>query len=89
MTVIRGFNINEYAKVKLTEVGLAAWRAHAEKRRAQLPGAEDIFPLEPKTDADGYWRAQAWEIIQFIGPHIAMGFLPPVETTILLEFPEA
>jgi hypothetical protein len=82
------FNINDYARVRLTDATLALWRDEAERARAAyptLPGAESIWPLTPPLDAGGYWRAQLWQIINLIGPECIAGGSAVEDCELVLE----
>jgi len=79
------FNINHYARVKLTEQGL---RAYAERQANENMRLRKYRPLNPANTPDGYWRAQAWEIIQFLGPVCGLGMGPLVDCEIIFEVPE-
>ena len=75
------FNINEYFRVKLTPRGKAIHRAEHDAFTAQFPNAKIEYHA-PEEDAEGWSKWQAWSLMQTFGPHIAMGFDPPFETTI-------
>ena len=81
------FNINEWVRFKVRGEGeriMQRWwhRNDDILDRSKLPLSE----LKP--DAEGYYSMQAWEFMQVWGPHVYMGPIPPIETTILLEVVE-
>ena len=66
------FNINQYSKVKLTDVGLSILEndhnhfqelRKKEYRREWSP---------PKLDDNGYYKCQMWQLMQTFGDHIGL-----------------
>ena len=64
------FNVNNYVRVKLTEVG------------KNILEAEEIKYLP---DEEGFVRFQMWELMQIFGNHMWNGCDIPFETNIGLE----
>ena len=86
MTEVR-FNINDYARVKLTPATLKLWKENAERMRATFPQMAHLWPDEPRTDKDGYYRAQLWSIINLIGPECVAGGHAIDKSELILEMP--
>jgi len=84
------FNINGYARLRLSAGSLRRWREKAERTRAAYPDVldrDEIWPLEPPVDADGRWRAQLWEIMAVIGPDCFLGGQPTEDGDLVMEIP--
>ncbi len=75
------FNVNDYAKVKLTPEGIKILKKQHEALR-HLVGFTREFDL--KIDAQGYYKTQMWDLMQTFGPHISLGKKVPFETNIIL-----
>jgi hypothetical protein len=51
------FNLNDYAKVKITPLGE---RLAREARKRDFPELEEQYPFVVKRDKDGWTRDQLW-----------------------------
>lgn len=78
---IRNFNVNEYVRVRLTDVG----------RRIYEKSWRDVGvePLPLKTDDKGWTEFQMWEMCHYFGSHMNNGARVPFETTIQIKFPSS
>jgi len=76
------FNINNYVKVKLTDVGKQIY-SNGQKKLNQFYG-KYIFELEPELDTEGYWKEQLWVIMAMFSDSIFNGCDIPFETEIIL-----
>lgn len=80
------FNINQYAKVKLTHEGaLILEERHNElyEHIKEITG-KPVPPFELRLDADGYYANQLWSIMETFGSHIYNGCEMPFDGDILL-----
>jgi len=71
------YNINNYFRVKLTEHGVDI----LEKRHNKYHNT----PFELRLTTDGFYRDQAWSIMETFGPYIGLGTRNPFETEIQIE----
>jgi len=74
------FNLNDCVRVKLTDAAVGILRADYERLMGRLTDRHPF--VEPKRDADGWTEYQLWGLMQDFGPHIRLGVIPPLETTI-------
>jgi hypothetical protein len=82
------FNVNNHVRVKLTSAGLAELRRQGNELRARFPKLPPYEP--PKPDADGWYRFQAWNLMQDLGHLMYLGCSDqPFETEIQLELPRS
>lgn len=79
------FNLNYRMGVKLTELGIEILRQRHEEFRRRVPSVPEF---ELKLDEDGYYRDQAWSIMQVFGEHVGMA-RPPVFSTEVRLYPPA
>ena len=86
-TTDRTFNINEYARVRLSPKAVATYRANMEKFNASFPMYAQ--PLNPPVDKDGYYRDQLWHLMSLIGPLCGAGSCVVENCEMILEFPDA
>ena len=77
------FNINDYVRVKLTDLGRYIYY-HQYDELNKIYGKQVCEPSYPK-EVDGWYRAQLWSIMELFGPHIGMGKLNVFETIIEIE----
>ncbi len=77
------FNTNERVRVKLSEVGLAAFKRQIEALNMLFPDAPKL-PTEPIVDADGYYSDQLWCLMRDFGHLMANGAPPPFDPNILV-----
>ena len=78
-------NLNEYIKVKLTDLGKDIYY-HRFDTLNDYYGREVLKPRFPKEDENGYTKFQLWEFISLYGQYIGMGtpnVIEPIE--IILE----
>lgn len=78
------FNGNLSARVKLTDVGLAAYAEKTRELNTRIPPAR-AYPLVPTLDEDGYFRAPLWVLMADFGHLFILGHNPPFEMDILLD----
>lgn len=84
MKTFRPFNLNDYIKVKLTEMGLKIHRARYDSLWAI--GQQPFFEYQPPTiDENGWSEWQAWEFMQIFGAHFSNGFNNPCIIKIYFE----
>ncbi|MFD1179223.1 hypothetical protein ACFQ3W_23420 [Paenibacillus puldeungensis] len=80
------FNINNWVKVKLTELGKEIEKKNYEALNEMLKqyGSKysDEFKLE--VDENGYTSYQLWELFEKFGSHVGIGKKQPFETEIIL-----
>lgn len=84
------FNMNQYVKVKLTDVGREKLQQDHQKLYSTFKSSRE-FRL-PKEDEDGWSKWQMWHLFEAFGPHIHLGARIPFETEIELideDFPNA
>ena len=74
------FNINDRARVKLTEFGRQVWLLDWLQYRT---GKDAVIPEVP-VDSEGYFESQLHDIMHVFGSTIYMGGPLPFETTIEL-----
>lgn len=65
-------NLNDTCAVRLTRAGITQFYRWHE--------ALGIISDGPKIDAEGWYRAPFWELMQIFGPITGQGFNPPFET---------
>jgi repressor LexA len=80
------FNVNYHVRVKLLPRGLKALEREHEELREFFPKLEPWTP--PAVDEEGYSRFQLWCLMRSLGKECGMGFDPPFDTEILIEFQE-
>jgi hypothetical protein len=85
-TTIRAFNINDCVIVKFTAASLKLWQEHAAQMRAAFPEMAYLWPLDPPTDADGFYRGQFWSVMHLVSPELIAGGSAFENSTIYLEF---
>lgn len=71
------FNINQSARVKLTERGCQVYREFYE-----LYGIQDAWP---ETDDDGWYEAQLHDVMSIFGSEVLLGAPLVFETNIQLQ----
>ena len=80
------FNVNDFVRVKLTDVGRKAHRAWHDRLFAHLPKEKrDEWYRAPEEDEDGWSRWQMWNLMQEVGWACSLSDKPPFETDIILE----
>jgi hypothetical protein len=70
-------NLNDNVRFKITPTG---WQ-YIGKVNATDPIALR-YPRRFKVDENGFSEAQLWSVMEFFGPAISLGSLPPIETEI-------
>lgn len=65
-------NINEYVKVKFTEMGRQIWYDDMVALNKQI-GKEVVTPQYPEVDSEGYSKVQLWELMRLYGPYMRIG----------------
>jgi hypothetical protein len=75
-------NLNDTVRFKITPTG---WQ-YIGKVNATDP-IYSRYPMRFKVDERGFSEAQLWSVMQFFGPAISLGGMPPIETEIY--FPNA
>jgi len=85
------FNINNYVKVKLTQVGIDELkRQHEEQKiaheRLRSQGIDDF--VLPKVDADGYSEFQLFNLMAIFGDLMWEGLASPFEIEIIIDEPK-
>lgn len=78
------FNINYYVRVKLTETGIEILRKDHDAIMEMIP-EEKRYPFKLELTPDGWYRTQAWCLMETFGPHIHIGGGYPFETEIDIE----
>jgi len=78
------FNINEYVKVRLTEVGRESLRKQHTELFRGYPSPMEY--REPEVDAEGFTKFQLWDLMNKLGPGCWNGCQVPFEMEI--EIPE-
>ena len=67
-------NLNDYVKVKLTDLGKDIYYHQFDNLIEVNPMITSyISPHYPKIDEEGYTQFQLWEFMQLYGKHIGMG----------------
>ena len=69
------FNVNNYVRVQLNEVGRRILRENHEALRRQVPTVFEYRP--PEEDEDGWSKWQLWSLMSQFGPHIYLGCMLP------------
>lgn len=77
-------NLNQIARVKLTPYGIKVYKATMTRFNETLP-VDLKMDVNPKLDADGYYRAELWRIMQEFGSAIGPGREQPLNITIFIE----
>jgi hypothetical protein len=75
------FNINYYAKVKLTPHGINILKLQHEQSKNFCPNIGE-FKLE--LDKDGYYKDQLHSLMYAFGKYMTLGMEVPFETNIIL-----
>jgi len=70
-------NLNDTVRFKITPTG---WQ-YIGKVNATDP-IYSRYPMRFKVDERGFSEAQLWSVMQFFGPAISLGGMPPIETEI-------
>ena len=78
------FNINNYVRVQLTDVGRQALKAKHDELNDFANGALGEWK-PPEEDADGWSRWQMWELMKGVGDRCGNGFKVPIYTQIKIE----
>lgn len=67
-------NLNDYVKVKLTDLGKDIYyhRFDQVNKYIKERGGKPITPYMPKVDSEGKTKIQLWEFIELYGNHIGM-----------------
>lgn len=79
--VTKGFNINDYVLVKLTDVGRKIHLEYSGSFHLERYGIEYTAP---EVDGYGYSKFQLWELMHIFGNNCYNGCDLPFETTILI-----
>ena len=66
-------NINDFIKVKLTDLGKDIFYHKFDEVNAQY-GREILRPRYPKEDENGYTEFQLWDFMQLYGSHIGVSY---------------
>lgn len=74
------FNVNNYVRVKLTDIGRDALRKEHENLYRLFDKVPEYLP--PKEDADGWSEWQLWDLMNKLGPHCRNGAHVPFSTEI-------
>lgn len=77
----RTVNMNARVKVKLTTQGFEILQNEYRKLGDILPCYKDWVP---KLDEGGYYHCQLWNLFEYFGPHIRIGFCVPFDTEIII-----
>ena len=77
-------NVNEYVKVKLTDIGKKELKRQYDEFVASFPSYRSEFKL-PKEDDDGFSTWQLHSLMNTFGHMMSVGFDIPFERTILID----
>lgn len=67
-------NINQYCKVRLTDLGRKIHKEHDDKCLSEVRSKGYLPDYEPpKEDSEGYVKFHLWELMQVFGPEMRMG----------------
>jgi hypothetical protein len=77
------FNINDYVKAKLTDLGREIYYHQYDETNKQY-GREVIKPHYPDIDTDGYSTFQLWKLMTLYGDSMQIGFDVVFESEIIL-----
>jgi len=80
--MMKKFNINDYVKVKLNEIGITELKRQHKKLKKM--GFEGDF-LVPEVDENGYTKYQLHYLMHLFGHLTSIGFGCPFETEILID----
>lgn len=78
------FNINESVRVKLTDEGAAELKRQADELRAVVPNLRE---WQDPRDAEGWYTAQLWVVMNAFGPMITLGAALPFSPVIGFRLP--
>lgn len=78
------FNINDYVKVKLTDLGKEILRNQHKILYKKLPKECYAEYQEPKEDENGYSKWQLWGLMSHFGNILYNGCKLPFETDIII-----
>jgi hypothetical protein len=82
----RLFNINQNVWVKLTPLGLEKLKADHEALFAPYRRDKpDAYPFIKPQMENGWYRFQLWDLMNRIGPHVAMGMPLVLDLGIVIE----
>lgn len=77
------FNVNDYIKVKLTDLGKEIYKHYDDEFLKIFPHLKPI-PLD--IDEEGYCKFQLWRFMNIFGEHFGNGFPLVIESnTIMFE----
>ncbi len=80
------FNVNQYIKVKLTDVGKVELKRQHNELRKVCASVGEYSPKEE--DEDGFVKFQAWSLFSSLGHLCNIGCNPPFETDVKIEVNE-
>ena len=80
---LKKFNINEYVRVKLNEVGLEIYKNRMKEINKNLEETTElkfpIYPIYPIRDNKGYVKFQLWDLMEIFGSYLRVGKEIPFE----------
>ena len=68
---MKTLNMNSYVRIKLTSYGIEVLHRKHEGIRAAYPFIGKFSP--PKTDKDGYYKMQLWQVMNIFGQYMYDG----------------
>lgn len=77
-------NLNDTVKVKLTDEGIKILKERYQYFNRML--AKQSIPIEPfelKLDAEGYYHAQLWHLLEDFGDKVFLGCEVPFENNVI------
>lgn len=79
-------NINEYVKVKLTELGISILKEKRNKQNKEFEalGLKGFGEYIPDLDEEGYTKFQLWDLMRMFGDSLSNGTEIPFETTVIM-----
>lgn len=80
------FNVNEYVKVKLNDLGISILKARHNELNGMIRarGGKGFGEFELKVDEEGYTKFPLWELMNIFGHAMVMGLDVPFETNIIV-----
>lgn len=80
------FNINDYVKVKLNDLGISILKAKRDElnKTIHANGGKVFGEFELKVDEEGYVKFPLWELMNTFGDVMVMGLEVPFETDIIV-----
>lgn len=80
------FNVNDYVKVRLTDLGISILKERHDNLNNMIlvNGGKGLGEFELKRDEEGYTKFPLWDLMNTFGHVMVMGFEVPFDTNIIV-----